>query len=538
MTGSGVTVERGNELSSFDAEVLGVAKNGIPPGVDLIIANLESPAIEEFGVWSGISGSPVYAEDGRLIGSVSYSLASQTTIAGITPAEPMLDLYDYPAATAGLDMKEKVVLPDAVQRRAVAESDATASQVRSGLSPVPMPLAVSGVRPGRVEQVIKRLGLDGAVRPFAANSATPGGGSASDIFPGSNFAAAWSYGYVTWAAVGTTTDVCGGTALAFGHPFQLDGRASQSAHAADAIMIQSDPVFGSFKVANIGGVVGTVDQDRLLGLRAPLGDGPETTSVRSRIFSPSRNRDLTGQTWVARAGMVATLGGTHVLQSLDDAMDARTGGRVQLTWTAEGTRSNGSPWTITRTNSFADPVDVVLEAFEVAGWLGDIERNRFADVDIDDVNVTGSVSETFQRLRFGDVRVAVNNGTFRKIGAIDRLQVRGGDTIKVRVPLIKYKQETPSRTVNLRLAVPERLAGRSVQLAVVGGANLQDETDVSGATSFNDMLARMRRTESNNDLLARLQAAGDEGPQVLTKTEEVLGNVVGGRRTVPVTIAR
>jgi hypothetical protein len=297
-------------------------------------------------------------------------------------------------------------------------------------------------------------------------------------------------------------------------------------------------VFGSFKLANIGGVVGTVDQDRLLGLRAPLGDGPETTPVRSRIFSPARNRDLTGQSWAVTRDWVAMTAANHMLHGLELALDGRTAGRAQLTWMAKGTRSNGSPWKITRTNRFAHPDDVTLEASRVSDWLQEIERNRFADVDIDDVNVTGSVSETFQRLRFGDVRVAVNNGTFRKIGAIDRLRVRAGDTIKVRVPLIKYKQETPSRTVNLRLAVPKRLAGRSVQLAVVGGANLQDETDVRGGTSFNDMLARMRRTESNNDLLARLQAAGDEGPQVLTKTEEVLGNVVGGRRTVPVTIAR
>jgi hypothetical protein len=107
----------------------------------------------------------------------------------------------------------------------------------------------------------------------------------------------------------------------------------------------------------------------------------------------------------------------------------------------------------------------------------------------------------------------------------------------VRVPLIKHQEETPSRTVNLRLEVPNRLAGRSMRLAVAGGASLQNETDVFGGTSFNDILARMRRTESNNDLLARLEVSGDAGPQVLMKTEEVLVNVVGGRRTVPVTVA-
>jgi hypothetical protein len=541
MTGSGVTVERGNELISFDAEVLGVLEDGIFSGVDMILANLESPVVEEFGVWAGKSGSPVYAEDGRLIGSVSYVLAgSPTTIAGITPADAMLGLYDYPSTTAGLRMNQEVALPAAMQRRVVAESDATASQAANGMTPLVLPLAISGVRPGRVAQIAERLGLDGNVRPYAANSAPSGGGSVDEIFPGSNFAAALSYGYLSVAGVGTTTDVCNGTALAFGHPMLFDGRTSLSAHSADAIVIQPDgPPFGSFKVANIGGVVGTVDQDRLLGLRAPLGDGPETTSVRSRIFSPPRNSDVSGQTWVTRDDVVPDLAASHVLSNLDAAIDAfAVEGRVQLTWTARGTRSNGSSWTLTRTNSFADQFDVTFAATgELFSWLSAIETNQFADVNIDDVNATGSVSQTFQRLRFGNVQVAVNNGAFRNIGAIDRLRVRAGDAIKVRVALIKHQEETPSRTVNLRMEVPNRLAGRSVRLAVAGGASLQGETDVFGGTSFNDILARMRRTESNNDLLARLEVSGDAGPQVFVKAEEVLVNVVGGRRTVPVTVA-
>jgi hypothetical protein len=36
-----------------------------------------------------MSGSPVYAADGRLIGAVAYGLAGASTIAGITPAADM-----------------------------------------------------------------------------------------------------------------------------------------------------------------------------------------------------------------------------------------------------------------------------------------------------------------------------------------------------------------------------------------------------------------------------------------------------------------
>jgi hypothetical protein len=83
--------------------------------------------------------------------------------------------------------------------------------------------------------------------------------------------------------MGTTTAVCDGTALAFGHPFNCERRTPMSAHSADAILVQEDPSWSSFKVAKPGGVVGTVDQDRLAGVRAQLGTGPDVTPVWSPL---------------------------------------------------------------------------------------------------------------------------------------------------------------------------------------------------------------------------------------------------------------
>jgi hypothetical protein len=166
---------------------------------------------------------------------------------------------------------------------------------------------------------------------------------------------------------------------------------------------------------------------------------------------------------------------------------------VQLTWTAEGTRGDGSSWKLTRTNAFANQFDVSFASiFEMLDWLFVIESNRFTEVEFDRVSMTGSVNEHFQRLRLGDVRVAVNSGPFRRIGAIDRLRVRPGNTIRVRAPLIRYREQTPFRTVNLQLVVPRSLAGRSVRLGVFGGASLQNEVDIFGGTSFADILARIR----------------------------------------------
>ena len=89
----GLTVSRGTEPEEFTGTVLGVLTDGISPGVDMIIADLDSPAIDAAGgIWQGMSGSPVYAEDGRLLGAVSYGLSyGPSPIAGITPFEAMDD---------------------------------------------------------------------------------------------------------------------------------------------------------------------------------------------------------------------------------------------------------------------------------------------------------------------------------------------------------------------------------------------------------------------------------------------------------------
>jgi hypothetical protein len=211
---------------------------------------------------------------------------------------------------------------------------------------------------------------------------------------------------------------------------------------------------------------------------------------------------------------------------------------MQLTWTVTGTRGNGTRWSLTRRNAATGRYDVSIDATsEMYEWMYELGQNRFTAVDFGRVRTTGVGDETYQRLRFGTVKVAVGGGTYRNIQNLARLRVRPGATIRARVPLIRYRQSRPFRTQTLRLTVPRRLSGSTVRLGVFGGASIQYETNVSGATSFENMLARMRRTESRNDLVLRLQrAGGNAGPKVLKKTERTLADVVGGRRTVQVSV--
>ena len=83
-------------------EILGVLRNYIGPGQDLVLCRLSGDKPEYTGVVAGMSGSPVYI-DGKLLGAISYRIGqfSKDPIAGITPIEQMLEVRNLPIENAG-----------------------------------------------------------------------------------------------------------------------------------------------------------------------------------------------------------------------------------------------------------------------------------------------------------------------------------------------------------------------------------------------------------------------------------------------------
>ena len=96
MVGPGKTIFAGDTLEDFRVEIIGVLRNVLGPGRDLILARLDGGPLAQTGVIRGMSGSPVYV-DGRLVGAVSYSLGSfpKEALAGITPIGEMTSAVDF-----------------------------------------------------------------------------------------------------------------------------------------------------------------------------------------------------------------------------------------------------------------------------------------------------------------------------------------------------------------------------------------------------------------------------------------------------------
>jgi hypothetical protein len=291
---SGLTVSHGTQPDEFTGTIVGKIDDGIAPGIDMIIARMSGSEITHpktgdvwRGIWAGMSGSPVYAPNGRLIGAVSYGLSySPSDYAGITPAAEMYRIRDYQSGAARPNRTVDVTAGIARQMRSDGVSD---RQLASGYHQLPMPRGVSGVTEEQLKRIAKRVdysGRKGIVSGFGARANE----EAAPIVPGGNLVASQSYGDITSAATGTATAVCDRDVLGFGHPAAFLGRAHFSMHGADALYIETDQLFGSYKISNPTAPVGAILQDRLAGILGRKGVTPPSTDVTSHVTATNGNQ--------------------------------------------------------------------------------------------------------------------------------------------------------------------------------------------------------------------------------------------------------
>ena len=222
LTATGWTTSKGQHPQPFHVKVIGVLKDGISPGIDLIVIRANSPAIKHAGgIWAGMSGSPIYTSDGRLLGALSYSFSfGPAHTAGVTPAGAMYKLFGihgHTSATAAGHVR----FDSRMQQQLVTSGAATPAQAAQGMRPITTPISVSGVPASHFAKLRKKV-RKLVAGPFTLESGAAVGSTAqakpASIQAGGPFVASLSTGDITFAGIGTATAVCHGRVLAFGHP--------------------------------------------------------------------------------------------------------------------------------------------------------------------------------------------------------------------------------------------------------------------------------------------------------------------------------
>jgi hypothetical protein len=533
---NGLTVTSGTVPEAFSGRYVDTLVDGIAPGVDLIVADLTSEAIDKNGIWQGMSGSPVYDPTGKLIGAVSYALSmGHTTIAGITPAAEMLGMLEAP-------LPAQVSVPRSMRTALVRTGDATRAQASAGLRRLPVPMAVSGLTQRRFDQLDGWLGEDGAVT--RATSSTSAAAERIDIVPGGNLAASLSFGTITAAAIGTATAVCGDQVVGFGHPLAYAGDTTYSLHGASAVTILPDLLMSAYKLANLGAPVGTVTEDRLAGLHGVLGPLPKMSQVSST--ATYRGRSEQGTSHVSVPEQLSDIGLATMAAINDRAVDHEGEGSAVATWTIRGQRRNGTPFTLTSGDRYADRYDIAgAPVMDLARQLYALTENETERVTITSVTTSTAFQGDATSWRLGRAYWKAG-GDWHRVTHRQPVVVKAGASRAVRVELVSRDRNT--RFVHLRVAAPARTAGQVGNLLLAGGSGGEDDfyffedeeamvVAMFGggeATTIPALIKAFRTEQKNDEIRSTLRFRGSKPIRATVD----LDKVVSGFAMLPVRAVR
>ena len=526
---TGSSVVQGTAPSGFTGSYLGHLDDGLGKGKDLLLFQLSSPTIDgtgglkAAGIWAGMSGSPVYAADGSLIGAVSYSLNyDNLPVAGVTPAEHMKAIGGTLAApatiriTPGTLTRADGLRPSSAQASALNSGSAlhqvaTANVAVASAQGAKLTNALLARVPRNSSTAAERL----RSRSFAAVGTAAAGSAADDpLVAGGNIAVLYSTGDALLGGVGTVTAVCGDEVWAFGHPMDFAGATTYGLANASAAMVVPDATgtIGSYKqVSAIGDAQGMITQDRLVGVKGTLGavsGYPVTLTVRSASGVVVDSRSSTVVLPDAGPGVASSLVGNAVIEDLDNYYR----GTLRFTWSIGYRTAEGDTGTLTKSQIYAG-TDVVAArpAMQVEDDLYSLIDNGFTDVEITRVamNLT-LVSE--DAVRYGLSGVQYRKG--QTWVTLSGKTLKAGTTYSVRPVYRKSVNDKLSgptitgatRTVGLSKKATSKGSLRYSEASGASECDIWDDCEIDEveASSFDELIDELATVLRNDQLTQTL----------------------------------
>lgn len=501
MTGVGYTVLQGQTVVPFDVEILGVIPNAIYLGIDVVAARITGPEAflrQTGGAVAGMSGSPIYV-NGRLAGALAWAIAQDRQIFGMTAAEDMVGMFSL-GAGGSPRAPERIPLTREVLRAARASGSALSDA--AVLESLPIPLGVSGIGGrslGQIESLLAERGV--RVSPFRAGSVAAPTAVTLDprpLRPGEGFGVGLSYGDVSWYGFGTTTAVCGSTAIAFGHPmFWGVGRVALGLNEVDVIAIDNGTLWGT-KIGVLGNAHGTVTQDRFAGIAGVFGQLPTVVPITSTVSSPDTGYARDGRTDVLwdQDWFVAEASFMHAWSNLTYVAQQDGPGTLAFAWTIEGTRADGSPWTVSNRLMEHNISSATAEAWRMTDMLSTLASQELEPIAFTSVSMEGSITE--EDLTSPIVRVRVSSPLQPALKERRLVRAAPGDRLRIEVTLAPVERDTVV-VAELSVKVPRGALGQE-RVTIRGGRGRSDWWR-RGIGTFDDLLAALSSGEHRNDLI-------------------------------------
>jgi hypothetical protein len=334
-----------------------------------------------------------------------------------------------------------------------------------------------------------------------------------------------STGDITIGGLGTITSVCSDRVVGFGHPLDFAGRTSYGLAGASALYIQNDPLGPAFKVANVGSLLGTIDQDRMTGISGPLGPLPPSIAVTSTV-SYGDATPRTGETDVQLPDAAAEATYYELAVNHQTVMDAYAPGGEQQTWTVTGTAS-GTPFVFNGGNVYADSYSIADGAsYDVPDLLYALTRLKSDTVDT--VDVHSAVNDDSSRVMIVGVQQR-RGGNWVDVDRHHAARVTAGGTATFRLVL------KGGSTQKFQVAVPAKARGLQAELDVLGGFSYPFER--GGLGTFAKIKSAVENMTRNDQARVELDAFGKHSVIRVRTTTPAFGRVLTGRAFLPVRVS-
>jgi len=469
-TGYGLSVFSGTEPERFDVEVLGVVRND-NPGSSFILARLrggpEEGTLERTGVIRGMSGSPVFI-DGKLVGAVAFSWAfTEDAIAGITPIEEMRSLHGLPRPEDGTPMTAAGISPPVPLDRLLAGDlppDLLEREL-AALAPPPvlgqstsLQWAAAGFGEGSRRLLEDRLGGLAPMGGMVQGSVAGGDGETDgppDPQPGDALALVLVDGDFKLGPAGTVTDRTGDSLVAFGHPFLAAGSVRIPMAEAEVVTVVASQS-NSFKITNLGRLIGAIEQDRDPGIEGRLGVEAPMIPVTIRVSGAAGAEEPAAE-YRVRVASIPQLSAGLMSLAVFNALDV--------------TRYTGGPQglDLTLRVRLARYGDLELrQSFDGATAAGDVLGLILSTVgyllqnDLEPLEIESTEVELVQHPR---------PRTAALVGAhAGRSVVRPGQTVTLNLDLLPYRDAPFRRSVEV--AIPEDVPEGRYYFFVGDGASI------------------------------------------------------------------
>ncbi len=461
MKGTARTVFSGVDIEEFNIEVLGVLPK-FQQGSDVILIRiLDGPVVEQkMGIFSGMSGTPVYIGR-RLIGAIAFSWAfEKQPIAGVTPIESMLRAFEKQDSHIEEESSAVAQRPNGAVE--LAGHKVTGVRVVStqfdrafvdahtlALRPVTTPIFCAGFGDKTINHLAEFFGGYGI-------EAIAGPGNLrreidTELQPGAAVGVQLVSGDFDINSVGTVTYRDGDRLLAFGHPLMKLGQTQLPLTTAWVHQVVAKMDF-SFRMASGIAPVGTLSQDTAWSIAGQLGSLPETIPATFEIHD--LDNDLS-HTYTVQISNDPALRQILILMcgydAISAAYDANDEGTVEVSFAVEGEKGA----TVSRTDTFAyqgEPSFDIL--WDMLSTVTLLEKNRFTPQRVSALKLSAKISR--------ENRTA----TIERVWAEEPV-ARAGEDVTLHVLIRPIGEQATEKVV--RLHMPLELPKGYLRLAVSSG---------------------------------------------------------------------